>query len=79
MLEPLAQDFAFLMSFFFYSDDRSASFTYVIQRTDGAKNLIYNSALFFFGGARLWYRKLLMERLEGFISDFDVMFFLKHE
>ena len=37
---------------------------------------MYNIALFFFGGTKYWYRKLLLERLEGLISDFDVMFFL---
>ena len=75
MLEPLAQDFTFLMcSFFLAGDERSASFTYVIPRTGGARNFIYNITLFFFGEAKLWYRELLLERLEGFISDFHVMF-----
>ena len=53
----------------------SASFTYVIPWTGDARNFIYNITLFFFGGVKLWYRKLLLERLKGFISDFDAMFF----
>ena len=53
--------------FLFSSDERSTSFTYVIPRTGGARNFVYNIALFFFGGTKLWYRKLIN-------SDFDVMF-----
>ena len=66
--------------FLFSSGEKSAGFTYVIPRTGGTRSFIYNIALFFFEGAKRWYRKLLLERLEGFISDFDVMlFFLRHE
>ena len=59
--------------FLFSSDERSASFTYVIPRTGGTRD--WHTALFFFGGANLWYQKLLLEYLEGFISDFDARFF----
>ena len=38
--------------FLFSSDERSASFTYVIPRTGGERNFMYNIALFFFGGAK---------------------------
>ena len=63
-------------AFLFSSDERSTSFTYVIPRTGGARNFVYNIALFFFGGAKLWYRKLLLSVLWAglFNSDFDVMF-----
>ena len=54
----------------FFSDERSAGFT------DGwHKEFYIQSCIVFLWWAKLWSRKLLLERLERLISDFNVMFF----